>query len=61
MKSPEVTLASLEGWNRVTHLEEVWGTVVTYDVRGEEFNDEVNEAISDSVRFLHQVDEWFSR
>lgn len=60
MKSPEVTLASLDGWKRVTHLEEVWGTVVTYDVRGEEFDEDIKEAIADSVHFLHQVDEWFS-
>jgi len=60
MNEPKVTFASLEGWKRVTHLEEVWGTVVTYDVRGEEFDDQIQSAIADSVSFLHQVDEWFS-
>ena len=60
MSTATVTFAGLEGWTRRTHLEEVWGTVVTFDVRGEAIDDKVESAIADATGFLHQVDEWFS-
>ncbi len=55
-----VTEASLEGWVRETHQEEVWGTVVTFDVRDDELDEGASEAIEASCRFLHDVDAWFS-
>ena len=58
--SHEVRLADLNGWQRKTHLEEVWGTVVTFDVRDEYLDESVDEAIAEAVAFLHQVDYWFS-
>lgn len=56
----EVRLADLKGWQRKVHLEEVWGTVVTFDVRGEKLDTTLDEVIAESVAFLHQVDAWFS-
>jgi len=60
MSEPTVTIAGLEGWRRATHLEEVWGTVVTFDIRGEDLDDSVDEVIRDGAALLHQVDAWFS-
>ena len=52
--------ANLQGWTREVHIEEVWGTVVTFEVRDEFLDPSVKEAIAEAVRFLHQVDRWFS-
>jgi len=56
----EMVAASLNGWVRQTHAEEVWGTVVTFDVREDELDDDVDAAIAEAVAYLHQVDAWFS-
>jgi thiamine biosynthesis lipoprotein len=55
-----VKLADLGGWQRITHAEEVWGTVVTFDVRDEKLDDSVHTALAEAVNFLHDVDYWFS-
>lgn len=61
MQLPDgIALADLGGWQRVTHQEPVWGTVVTFDVRGPELGSAAREAIEFAVRFLHDVDGWFS-
>jgi thiamine biosynthesis lipoprotein len=60
MTESSVKFASLEGWVRETHAEEVWGTVVTFDVRGAALDDGARASINEAVGFLHQVDEWFS-
>lgn len=48
------------GWDRAVHQEEVWGTVVTFDIRDEHLDECALEVIADGVEFLHQVDRWFS-
>lgn len=48
------------GWDRAVHQEEVWGTVVTFDVRDQHLDEGVLAAIDESAAFLHQVDRWFS-
>ena len=50
----------LEGWVREVHQEQVWGTVVTFDVRDVELDAGARAAIDGAVAFLHQVDAWFS-
>lgn len=55
-----VQLADLGGWQRLTHQEPVWGTVVTFDVRGPEINADAQAAVDYAVKFLHDVDAWFS-
>jgi thiamine biosynthesis lipoprotein len=52
--------ASLNGWVREVHAEEVWGTVVTFDVRDEVLDEGAAEAIAEASAWLHQVDAWFS-
>lgn len=49
-----------EGWQRAVHLEEVWGTVVILEVRGESLATEAEKVLADAAKFLHQVDDWFS-
>lgn len=49
-----------EGWDRAVHQEEVWGTVVTFDIRDEHLDESALEAIAEAVDYLHQVDRWFS-
>jgi len=56
----EVRFASLQGWQRVAHAEEVWGTVVTFDIRDAELDHGANAAIDEACSYLHQVDAWFS-
>lgn len=58
--SPLITSADLGGWQRHVHWERVWGTVVTFDVRGETVDDDVRAAVEDAAAFLHDVDAWFS-
>ncbi|CAB4995334.1 unannotated protein [freshwater metagenome] len=55
-----VRFAPLEGWVRTTHAEEVWGTVVTFDVRDAELDADAHRAVADAAAYLHQVDAWFS-
>jgi thiamine biosynthesis lipoprotein len=55
-----VTLAGPGPWQRRTHAEHVWGTVVTFDVRAPELGPEVDSILEGAVGFLHQVDAWFS-
>ena len=52
--------ASLNGWVREVHAEEVWGTVVTFDVRDETLDGGAQAAIAEAAAYLHQVDAWFS-
>lgn len=49
------------GWKRAVHLEEVWGTVIVVDIRGEEIDVELAQrAVRELQDFFHQVDRWFS-
>ena len=52
--------ADLGGWQRHVHWEPVWGTVVTFDVRGPQLDDGVRAAVAEASKFLHDVDAWFS-
>ncbi|MEI6620800.1 MAG: FAD:protein FMN transferase [Actinomycetes bacterium] len=48
-------------WERRTHWEEVWGTVVTFEVRDRHIEEEsLHSATSEAVGFLHHVDDVFS-
>jgi thiamine biosynthesis lipoprotein len=65
--TPTVTFAALGGWSRHVHIEQVWGTVVTFDVRAAEdsqdaggFGPAAALAVAEAVEFLHDVDAWFS-
>jgi FAD:protein FMN transferase len=66
--APTVTFAGLAGWGRYVHAEQVWGTVVTFDVRGPDLlvedesgaGHDVAAAVADAASFLHDVDGWFS-
>lgn len=49
-----------EGWQRAVHFEEVWGTVVILEVRGETLPLDTENLIAQAAKFLHQVDDWFS-
>jgi len=60
VNSTVIAPANLQGWTRKVHLEEVWGTVVTFEVRDDEIADDVDEAFAEAVEFCHQVDRWFS-
>jgi thiamine biosynthesis lipoprotein len=42
------------------HAENVWGTVVTFDLRAPEFADDYDEVMAAAIAYLHQVDAWFS-
>jgi thiamine biosynthesis lipoprotein len=63
--SPVVSFAGPGSWQRYSHAEPVWGTVVTLDVRGpsdepEAFEVAARRGVAEVVTFLHDVDEWFS-
>lgn len=60
MNESAVSFASLDGWARAVHAEEVWGTVVTFDIRDDELDEGARDAIDEAVGYLHQVDAWFS-
>lgn len=60
MSSAATAPTNLMGWTRAVHIEEVWGTVVTFEVRDEEIAPGVDDAFAEAVEFLHQVDRWFS-
>jgi thiamine biosynthesis lipoprotein len=55
-----VTVADSGGWQRITHAEEVWATVVTFEIRDPQLRDDVEELFRDGAAFLHEVDRWFS-
>ncbi|HET7901409.1 MAG TPA: FAD:protein FMN transferase [Candidatus Nanopelagicales bacterium] len=57
---PQVTFADAGPWQRRSHVEHVWGTVVTFDLRGETLPEDVDAILDDAVAYLHQVDAWFS-
>jgi len=56
-----VIAAPLDGWQKHLHVEDVWGTTVAIDIRGESLDlDETADAVAAAVGFLHDVDDWFS-
>ena len=57
---PVVSLAGPGSWQRRTHAEQVWGTVVTFDFRAAQFGPGFAAVLAEAVAFLHQVDAWFS-
>ncbi|HEV7203268.1 MAG TPA: FAD:protein FMN transferase [Jatrophihabitans sp.] len=58
--APTVTLAGPGPWERRVHVEHVWGTVVTFDLRAASFADDYDDVLAAAVAYLHQVDAWFS-
>jgi thiamine biosynthesis lipoprotein len=57
-----VRLSGTGGWTRTVHAEEVWGTVVTFEVRGDHPTDDAHltSALGSAASWLHDVDGWFS-
>lgn len=55
-----ISYAGPGAWQQLLHVEEVWGTHVTIDLRGEHLPDDVEALLADAVSYLHQVDAWFS-
>ena len=57
-----VRLAGAGSWTRTVHAEEVWGTVVTIEVRGEhpERDTVLPTVLAAACEWMHQVDRWFS-
>ena len=48
-------------WQRHVHAESVWGTVVTFDIRGAQIDDaQVRAACRAAAAELHRIDEWLS-
>lgn len=47
-------------WQRHFHIELIWGTAVTIDIRGEALPTTVNAAANDAVSLMKTVDGWFS-
>ncbi|HUW16043.1 MAG TPA: FAD:protein FMN transferase [Actinomycetes bacterium] len=64
MSASGVSFAGPGAWARFAHAEPVWGTVVSFDVRGPDdsgpFVAAAGEAVGEAVAFLHDVDAWFS-
>lgn len=58
----QVRLAGTGGWTRTVHAEEVWGTVVTFEVRGPHPSDDplLESVLEAASAWLHDVDGWFS-
>jgi len=52
--------ATSGAWERRVHIEHVWGTVVTFDLRADEFPDDYEDLIRDCVDFMADVDRLFS-
>lgn len=49
------------GWQRHVHHEEVWGTVVTFDLRGPSIDPrQVRTACAAAADELHRIDAWLS-
>ncbi len=57
---PQITLAGPGPWERRVHVEHVWGTAVTFDLRAPELPEDFEAIVSEAVAYLHQVDAWFS-
>jgi thiamine biosynthesis lipoprotein len=55
-----VTYAGPGTWQQRVHVEQVWGTHVTFDLRDESLPDDVDEILASAIAYLHQVDAWFS-
>ncbi len=55
-----IHLAGPGPWQRRVHVEPVWGTAITFDMRGAELGPEVDQVLADAVAYLHRVDAWFS-
>lgn len=55
-----VTYAGPGTWQQRVHVEQVWGTHVTFDLRDETLPDDVDEILASAIAYLHQVDAWFS-
>lgn len=56
-----VTTTQQLPWQRHVHEEEVWGTVVTFDLRGPSIDpDAAQQACAAAARELHRIDEWLS-
>jgi thiamine biosynthesis lipoprotein len=57
-----VRLAGTGGWTRTVRAEEVWGTVVTFEVRGPHDPDDpyLDATLAAAIAWLHDVDWWFS-
>jgi len=48
-------------WHRLTHEEQVWGTVVTFDLRGLDLDPaQADQAFTDAAAELHRIDAWLS-
>jgi thiamine biosynthesis lipoprotein len=48
-------------WQRLTHEEQVWGTVVTFDLRGPVLDPvQASRAVSEAAEELHRIDAWLS-
>lgn len=58
--APGISFADAGPWQSRLHVEHVWGTVVTFDLRAEVLPDDVGAILADAVAYLHQVDAWFS-
>jgi hypothetical protein len=51
-----VTHAGPGTWQQRVHVERVWGTHVTFDLRDEVLPRDVDAILADAVAYLHQVD-----
>jgi FAD:protein FMN transferase len=58
--APGVSFADAGPWQSRIHVEHVWGTVVTFDLRAETLPDDLDEILDEAIAYLHQVDAWFS-
>jgi thiamine biosynthesis lipoprotein len=47
-------------WQRHFHIELIWGTAVTIDIRGEGIPANINAAVQDAVALMKSIDGWFS-
>lgn len=47
-------------WKQKIHLEPVWGTIVTFDIRGQNLDGSLDGVIAKVASFLHDLDAWFS-
>jgi thiamine biosynthesis lipoprotein len=60
MTSAVVVPSDRGDWQRHFHVELIWGTAVTIDVRDEFIPASVNAAVNDAVVLMKSVDNWFS-
>lgn len=47
-------------WQRHFHVELIWGTAVTIDIRDEHIPTSVNAAVADAITLMKSIDGWFS-